>query len=129
MSDETNILLSDYEAKQLIYNAVPKIIVDKESCTIIWCNEKASVLFGSTIVGELNLESFEILIPELFRAAHAQHWIGFWHTPKSRLMSDRLLDCRRCDGTEFRSRIALVPCKHAGRLSCLVIFFDDGKSQ
>ncbi len=125
MNDEVaKILLTDFDAKLVIVDAFPKLIVDKASRAIVWSNHKVESLFGCPFSGELNGEQFEILIPERKRVVHDPHWDEFWANPMARMMMTTPLECRRRDGTEFKAQILLAPCKAGVRISCLIQFLE-----
>lgn len=123
MNDEiSKILLTDYDAKQVVINAFPKMIVDFETKVIVWCNRRCEELFGCPFVGELIGERFDMLMPERKRVAHDPHWNSFWSSPRPRMMTTEPLDCRKRDASEFKAQILLAPCKSGIRLCCLVQF-------
>lgn len=121
-AEVSQILLTDYDAKQVVINAFPKIIVDYETQAIVWSNRKAEELFECPYIGEMIGERFDILMPERKRGIHGPHWEQFWLAPVPRMMTTAPLDCRKRDGSEFKAQILLAPCKSGIRVSCLVQF-------
>ncbi len=123
MNEEVSkILLTDFDAKQVLIEAFPKIIVDRDTEAIVWSNRKAEALFGCPFVAELIGEKFYILMPERARVRHKSHWDGFWKSPAVRMMTDLPLPCRKRDGSEFLAQLLLAPAKSGVRVVCLVQF-------
>lgn len=124
--DISKILLTDFDAKSVLIEAFPKIIVDRDTQAIVWSNRKAEALFGCPFVGELIGEPFYVLMPERSRIRHETHWPEFWKAPAVRMMTDVPLPCRRRDGTEFPAQLLLAPAKAGVRVVCLVQFVPQG---
>lgn len=84
------------------------IIIDGDGI-VRFANRQASVLFGY-VHEELVGNHVDRLIPERFRARHAEHRAGYSAAPRLRPMGAGLvLFARRHDGSEFPVEISLSP--------------------
>jgi hypothetical protein len=121
MSDES-FVITDFDARGVVGEAVPMIGVRQKDEKIYWSNSSVESLFGCEIIRGLRGERFDSLMPERFRTVHESHWKRYWKRPVLRMMATRPLECRRTDGSEFKSEILLIPCKFSGEKGCMVVF-------
>ncbi len=85
------------------------IVVDREGRIEI-VNSQIERLFGYRRE-ELIGQPIEVLVPDRFRGAHAQHRTGYFESPRARPMggSSGSLTGKKKDGTEFPIEISLSP--------------------
>ena len=114
------------EAREAIFRGLlefaPDAIVIVGEGRIHLVNTQAEVMFGYER-GELLGQPVEILLPERFKAVHAQHQGHYSAQPRTRSMGAGLdLAARRKDGSEIPVEISLSPLETSeGRLITSVI--------
>lgn len=118
-------VITDFDARGVIGEALPLIVVRHKDQIIHWSNSAVETLFGCGTIRGLRGERFDCLMPERYKLAHVAHWDEFWQKPLMRMMASRLLECQRLDGTVFKSNIMLIPCKCAAELCCAVCFIPE----
>ena len=74
------------EAQTLFMEMLAGVVVELPSGTIRYATRKLELLFGYQIVNELLGVPLDVLIPERFRAMHANHIAGFSAHPIPRPM-------------------------------------------
>lgn len=124
MSDDA-FVITDFDARGVAGEAMPMIVVRHKDGLIYWSNSSVEILFGCAVIRGLRGERFDSLMPERFRGGHETHWQRYWKRPELRMMASRMLDCRRLDGSEFKSQIMLIPCKCSGEHCCMVVFIPE----
>jgi two-component system cell cycle sensor histidine kinase/response regulator CckA len=96
-------------ARKLLTSAPDAIVVVDQRGRIIVTNEQVCQVFGYGR-GELRGQCVSTLIPERYRARHAEHMQRYAREPRLRMMGERLeLYGRRKDGSEFPVEVGLSP--------------------
>jgi PAS domain S-box-containing protein len=100
---------SERRFRELLEAAPDAIIeVDREG-RIVLMNAVAEKMFGYAR-NELLNQTMDSLVPDRFRATHAQHRRNYWAHPQMRPMGSGLeLHAQRKDGTRFPVEISLSP--------------------
>jgi PAS domain S-box-containing protein len=108
-------MLSPELVRSALESAPDAIVIVDVSGTILFTNYQVSVLFGHApedLAGQL----VECLLPDRFRARHAEHRERFAIDRRVRPMGAGLeLFARRRDGTEFPVEISLSPIRNGDR--------------
>jgi PAS domain S-box-containing protein len=95
----------------LLESAPDAMVIVDEQAEIVFVNAQTERLFGCERADLLG-KPIEILMPERFRSAHADHRDGFLRSPSVRHMGAELeLFGLRADGTEFPVDISLSPLR------------------
>lgn len=86
---------------------VAAILYDRQTKTIIKCNEMAKVLFR----GELLDRPLTDIIPERFHKVHETHLDKYFDHPVDRMMGTTNMNiyAKKLDGEEFQAEIILHP--------------------
>lgn len=104
-------VLAERRFRELIEHAPDAILQVDTAGRIVLANNTAESMFGYT-AAELLASNVDLLVPEVHRAAHAQHRQAFVAAGITRPMGQGLnLHARRKDGTEFPVEISLSPVK------------------
>jgi PAS domain S-box-containing protein len=107
------IKLSDELSKNLLELGPDATVVVDGRGTIIFANAQVARTFGYS-PGEITGQAVEMLLPERFRGAHAEHRARFALQPRPRAMGEGLtLFGRHKDGHEFPIEISLSPVQSA----------------
>jgi PAS domain S-box-containing protein len=110
------IKLSEELSKNLLELGPDATVVVDAAGAIIFANAQVARTFGYS-PGEITGQSVELLLPERFRAAHAEHRARFALQPRPRAMGEGLtLFGRHKDGHEFPVEISLSPVQSDERL-------------
>jgi PAS domain S-box-containing protein len=112
----------DRELRLLLETAAQGIVSVDARGTIITANRALEAIFGWT-PGELIGQSIERLVPSMSRDAHRQHRVGYFASPRPRLMGPGLrLVGERKDGSTVPVEVSLnhVPTAGGGRAIAFV---------
>lgn len=128
LAGQISLFISRKRAKEelrLVVESVPNgILMLNQDGTIALVNAQVEQVFGYARQ-ELLGRPVEVLIPERYRAHHAEHRRAFCATPCAREMSERrdLVGLRK-DGTEFPVEIGLTPIETVNGLRTLAVVAD-----
>jgi PAS domain S-box-containing protein len=111
---ERDIRISEIRFRTLLESAPDAVIVTDFTGQIVLVNARAEELFDYER-GELIGQNVDCLVPERFRAHHADHRAGYAAAPTTREMAASSdLVGRRRDGTEVPVGISLSPVEIEG---------------
>jgi protein-histidine pros-kinase len=107
--DITDRKKAEQKFRGLLEAAPDAMVIVGRDGRIALINSQMERLFGYPR-GELLGQPVDILVPESYRGAHAQHRGNFFRQPRARAMGAGLqLSGRRRDGSEFPLEISLSP--------------------
>lgn len=99
------------------------LVVDKDS-RVIALNKQLLEIFGYERE-DLEGKSFEVLIPEMYREPHKDHFKGYIHDhSKRRMASGRILYGKHKDGDKVPIEVGLTPVKIEGELFVVALIID-----
>jgi PAS domain S-box-containing protein len=99
------------------------MVVD-EFGTILFANSQVSLLFGY-VLGELEGQSVELLLPERLRLTHIGHRLRFTDERRTRPMGNGQGLVARCkDGCERRVQVSLRPVQHGLETLVVAVFVE-----
>ncbi|MBL7473227.1 PAS domain-containing sensor histidine kinase [Robertkochia sediminum] len=99
------------------------LVVDKDS-RVIALNKQLLETFGYERE-DLEGKSFEVLIPEMYREPHKDHFKGYIHDhSKRRMASGRILYGKHKDGDKVPIEVGLTPVKIEGELFVVALIID-----
>jgi PAS domain S-box-containing protein len=106
---EGRVQVSEEKFRGFLTASPDAMLVVDEVGNIVLASERVETLFGY-VPDELIGRPFDLLMPERFRGAYAQHVGDFAHAPRVREMGGGLDLCAlRKDGSEFPTEISLSP--------------------
>ncbi len=104
--DLTRSKHAEQKFRDLLESAPDGLVIVSEAGAIVLVNAQAETLFGYQR-GEMVGQPLDILVPERFRAAHAEQTRLFFANPHARPIEGLDLLALRKDGTEFPAQISL----------------------
>jgi PAS domain S-box-containing protein len=104
--DLTRSRHAEQKFRDLLESAPDGLVIVSEPGTIVLVNARAETLFGYQR-GEMVGQPLNVLVPERFRASHAEQTLLFFSSPTERSIEGLDLLALRKDGTEFPAQISL----------------------
>src|SRR5579875_617540 len=113
------------EMMRLFIEVAPdSVVVSDDRGRITFINQHAERVFGYARAEVLG-RNIDMLLPERFRGAHAEHRAGYYTAPRTRPMGMGLeLYALRKDGTEFPVEISLSHARTSEGLRVVAIIRD-----
>lgn len=119
---EHSVTATNLDLSKLLFDASPDaLFVVGEDGVILLANEQVERLFGYS-KNEIQGKQLELLLPERFRAFHAQLRSGYDSNPRMRPMGvgRQLLGCRK-DASEFPVDVGLSPIRKSDQSGGLLV--------